>query len=423
MNEIYKAPRGTKDILPMQTKLWEIVRKKAIEISNRFGFFEIIIPTFEEEKLFTRSVGEKTDVVQKEMFTFLDLSKRKLALRPEGTASVARSIIENGLLNNPLPIKLFYIINCFRNERPQKGRYKEFYQFGVELFGVDSHLAEIEVISLAKMFFEELNIKNLKLNINSIGCLSCRKDYILKLTSYFKKNQNKLCKTCQERLEKNPLRILDCKEEECIFLRKNAPNILDHICPSCKEHFEMVKSLLNYNKVEYIVNNEIVRGLDYYTRTVFEFITDELGSQNTICGGGRYDNLIEEIGGPKTPGLGFAVGLNRLMLLLENKEKIENRCDLFLGWLSQEGSFKTIEIANNLRKKNLNIITNLMEKSAKSQIKYANKINAKYSAIIGENEIKSNTINLKDMMSKQIYNFNLDSFEFEFLNIFKKGEI
>ena len=238
MKILYSAPRGTKDILPDETKIWRKIKKKAIEVSERFGFSEIIFPTFEEEKLFVRSVGEETDVVQKEMFTFLDSAGRKLALRPEGTASLARAVIENGLLNETMPLKLFYIINCFRNERPQKGRYKEFYQLGVELFGSPLPTSELEIISLAKMFFNELNIKNLKLNINSIGCSNCRKDFISKLTTYFKEHENKLCSTCKERLNKNPLRILDCKEKECESLKENAPKILDNICSSCKEHFK-----------------------------------------------------------------------------------------------------------------------------------------------------------------------------------------
>ena len=270
------------------------------------------------------------------------------------------------------------------------------------------------------MFFDELDIKNLKLKINSIGCFNCRKDYIIKLTKYFETNKNMLCNTCQERLDKNPLRILDCKEEKCNQLKKDAPNILENICISCKEHFEVVKKLLEYNKINYVLDNTIVRGLDYYTRTVFEFTTDELGSQNTICGGGRYDDLIEDMGGAKTPALGFAVGLNRLILLLEKKEQKRNYCDLYIGSLSQEGLFKASKIANNLRKEKLIVISDMLQRSAKSQIKYADKINAKYSAIVGTNEMESKTIILKNMILKKTYEIDLNCFEEEFLNIFKK---
>ena len=415
MKILYSAPRGTKDILPDETKIWRKIKKKAIEVSERFGFSEMIFPTFEEEKLFIRSVGEETDVVQKEMFTFLDSAGRRLALRPEGTASLARAVIENGLLNEALPLKLFYIINCFRNERPQKGRYKEFYQLGVELFGSSLPTSELEVISLAKMFFEELNIKNLTLNINSIGCSNCRKDFVLKLIDYFKEHENKLCKTCKERLNKNPLRILDCKEEECEALKENAPKILDNVCSSCKEHFKTVEKLLKNNNIDYVVNHKIVRGLDYYTRTVFEFKTNELGSQDTICGGGRYDGLFEELGAKKTPALGFGVGLNRLFLLLKDKEKIENYCDLYIGHISENAMLKATKIAQNLREKNIKVQTNLLERSVKAQMKYANKINAKYSIIIGDNELNSNEVELKNMDEEQTKIINLNNFESEFL--------
>ncbi len=420
MKILYNAPRGTKDILPDETKIWRKIKKKAIEVSERFGFSEIIFPTFEEEKLFVRSVGKETDVVQKEMFTFLDSAGRKLALRPEGTASLARVVIENGLLNEALPLKLFYIINCFRNERPQKGRYKEFYQLGVELFGSSLPSSELEIISLAKMFFDELNIKNLTLNINSIGCLNCRKDFILKLVAYFKQHENKLCSTCKERLNKNPLRILDCKEKECETLKEDAPKILDNICPDCKEHFKAVEKLLKNNNIDYVVNHKIVRGLDYYTKTVFEFKTNELGSQDTICGGGRYDGLFEELGAKKTPALGFGVGLNRLFLLLKDKEKIENYCDLYIGHISEKATFKAAKIAQNLREKNIKVITNLLERSVKAQMKYANKINAKYSIIIGDNEINSNEVELKNMDEDQTEKINLNYFETEFLKFISK---
>ena len=370
-----------------------------MKVCEKFGFSEIILPTFENKKLFTKSNDETSDIVQKEMFCFKDLGGRELALRPEVTASAARAIIEHGLLNKTLPIKICYISNCFRNERPQTGRYKEFYQFGVELFGSEQPTAEFEIISLASMFFKKLNIKNITLEINSIGCVDCRKKYIKFLKKYFEKEHSNMCDDCKNRLTKNPLRILDCKVEKCNNLKKNAPQILDYICKDCKDHFFKVCELLKYNNINFEINPFVVRGLDYYTRTVFEFKTNSLGSQNTVCGGGRYDDLFEVFGAKKTPSLGFGVGLNRLILLLNNNEKNNNlqECCLFIGNTDESYFLEISKIVKNLREQGVAVQFNLLVKSVKAQMKYANKINAKFSCIIGKEEVFKNLVFVKNI--------------------------
>ncbi len=369
-----------------------------------------------------RSTAESSFIVQKEMFSFKDLKNREFFLRPEGTLPTARAVLEHGFLNKTPPIKIFYIINSFRNERPQEGRYKEFYQFGVELFGSKEPISEFEVISLAEMFFKEIGISNLKLEINSIGCSNCRKGFVEKLKDYFKQHSNKMCEDCQRRLNTNPLRILDCKNLNCKEISKNSPKILDFICKECLNHFEDVLKLLKFNNIQHEINHTLVRGLDYYTRTVFEFTTENLGAQNTVCGGGRYDDLLETLGANPTPALGFGVGLNRLILLIkkEKEELIKEKCDIYIGSLNEEAILKISKIANNLRKQNLIVQTDLLNRTVKSQMKYANKINSSFSCIIGEDELKNNKVNIKNMFSKEIFNVSLNNFEEEFINIFRK---
>ena len=304
MKNLFFAPKGTQDILPNETKLWQQVKEIAIKLSELFGFYEIILPSFENKELFTQSIGETTDIVSKEMLSFVDQNNQELALRPEGTTSTVRAIIEHGLLKETLPLKLFYIINCFRNNNPQI----EFYQFGVELFGSKNPEAEFEVISLADLFFKKLNILNLNLEINSMGCLDCRKKFKKKLTKYFEKNLDNICQTCKEQLFKNPLKILDCKVLKCQEIIKNAPKILDFLCDECANHFKDVCTFLDISNIKYSINHNLIRGLDYYSRTVFEFKTnDNLNAQNTLCGGGRYDGLIKTLGAPNTPALGFGI--------------------------------------------------------------------------------------------------------------------
>lgn len=420
MKTIYSAPRGTNDILPEDYEIWQYVIDIAIKTSEKFGFLRIQTPTFENIELFKRSVGDSTDIVQKEMFAFKDSKGRQLALRPEGTAAVVRATIQHGLLNSSLPLKIFYIMNFFRNERPQTGRYKEFYQFGVELFGARSAIAEFEIISLAYSFFNELNIKNLSLYINSIGCQNCRKNYIYSLTKYFESYKEKICENCKNRLYNNPLRLLDCKEEQCEKFKLNAPNILDYICADCKTHFNTLCNFLNLNNIPYVVNQYIVRGLDYYTRTVFEFVTNNLGAQNAVCGGGRYDNLIEKLGAPSTPAVGFGVGLNRLILLLKNQININSKTPhIYIGATDEESLYKVSTIATNLRARNILTQIDLMNRSVKSQMKYANKIKAKFSCIIGNNELTNNSVNVKNMNSEENFNISLQRFAEEFEKILK----
>ena len=312
------VPKGTKDVLPNQSYKWQYIEDAAREVARVFNYKEVRTPVFEHTELFQRGVGETTDVVKKEMYTFLDKGGRSMTLKPEGTAGVARMFIENGLASSPMPIKTFYITPAFRYENPQAGRLREFHQFGIEVFGSLSPETDAEVIFAASSFLNKLKIKGVKLEINSIGCPICRAEYNKALKNYFKPHLENMCPTCRSRFDKNPLRMLDCKEEGCKKITARAPEILDYLCPDCKKHFERVKELLSSQGLQYSVNSRIVRGLDYYTRTVFEFLSGEIGSQSAVCAGGRYDNLLKELGGNDLPAIGFAAGVERLILLMEN---------------------------------------------------------------------------------------------------------
>ncbi|MEG0115614.1 MAG: histidine--tRNA ligase, partial [Hydrogenoanaerobacterium sp.] len=304
-----QAPKGTQDILPQDSYKWQYVEELLMEISRLYGFAELRTPTFEHTELFSRSVGDTTDVVQKEMYTFNDKGNRSITLRPEGTAGMARAAIENGLFNSALPLKISYLINCFRYEKPQAGRLREFHQFGAEVYGSDSPACDAEVIAMVHEIFDTLGIKELRLELNSIGCPVCRAEYHKRLAEYFAEHTGELCQTCTERLVKNPMRILDCKNPDCAKLAAAAPRVLDYICDDCREHFEGVKKRLDALNIPYIVNASIVRGLDYYTKTVFEFVSENIGAQGTVCGGGRYDGLVEQLGGQVLAGVGFAMGI------------------------------------------------------------------------------------------------------------------
>lgn len=428
MNTKFQAPKGTQDILPNQTEIWQKIELIAHKICKNFNFNEIRIPTFENENLFNHSVGSSTDVVKKEMFKFTDLAGRPLALRPEGTACVARAILEHGLMNEPMPLKFFYLINCFRNERPQAGRFKEFHQFGLELFGSTSTLTEIEIITLINQFFNKLKIKNLNLKINSIGCTQCRKIYKQKLIKFFQDKTKHLCNNCITRLKKNPLRILDCKNTQCCHITQNAPKIVDDmLCTECEKHFEQVCNMLTYLNINFKIDPLIVRGLDYYNRTVFEFQSNELGAQSTICGGGRYDSLIETISTKNSlPAVGCAVGLERLIMLLQAQNnpitQITNLCCLFIGNFDTTTQI-SMSLTLKLRNLNLNAECNLINRSVKAQIKYASKINAQFACIIGENEINKDSVQIKNMTSKQTYELKLTNFVNEFITILKNTKI
>lgn len=393
-------PKGTKDILPQDSYKWQYIEDKINKITNLYGFKQIMTPTFEFTELFVRGVGTTTDVVNKEMYTFNDRSNQSITLKPEGTAGVARAYISNSLYSEPQPIKMFYITPVFRYEKPQKGRLREHHQFGVELFGSYEPEADIEVISLAKEFLTSLGVKDLTLKINSIGCKNCRKIYNEKLKEFYNEKLTNMCETCKERFKINPLRMLDCKEKECININKQAPKVLDYLCDDCKEHHNKVLNYLDILKIKYVIDPQIVRGLDYYTRTVFEFVSDSIGSQSTVCGGGRYNHLVEEISDIKTPAVGFGLGIERLILTMENlglNFGDEPCVDLYIASIGERASEKAIEISNNLRKNGVSCVTDLLKRSVKAQMKYANKIGAKYSIVIGDREIDENIVEIKSM--------------------------
>ena len=393
-------PKGTKDMLPGEAYKWHYVEDVARRTAQSFGFKEIRTPTFEHTELFLRGVGETTDIVNKEMYTFTDKGGRSMTLRPEGTAGVARSYIENGLVQNGLPLKTYYISSIFRYEKPQNGRLREHHQFGVEMYGSDIPKADVEVISLANTFLRNVGLTQLALNINSIGCKECRAKYNQALKEYIGANLEGMCATCKSRFEKNPLRILDCKEERCRAITANAPKILDYLCDDCKEHFDGVQKGLKALDIEFTVNSGIVRGLDYYTRTVFEFVSTDIGAQGTVCGGGRYNHLVEEVGGKPTPAAGFGLGLERLLLVLENTNNlkaVDKGIDVYVAPLGDRAWDESQAICQQLRQAGLSAETDLMGRSLKAQMKYADKINARYVAIIGDDELDQGVATVKNM--------------------------
>lgn len=402
MDIITKAPRGTLDKLPSDIYKWHTVEKIAAQIAEAYGCKEIRTPTFEHTELFQRGVGGTTDVVQKEMYTFNDKKGRSITLKPEGTAGAVRAALENGLLNDALPLKLYYFTKCFRYEAPQSGRLREFNQFGVEIFGADSPLSDAEAICMVEDIFKFLKLENVKLEINSIGCPECRAKYQQALREYYSQYRDRLCDTCKERLEKNPMRLLDCKSEICHSFAEKAPIILDYLCDNCKEHFESVKKALGDLNVKYTVNPRIVRGLDYYTNTVFEFIADNCGTQGTVCGGGRYNGLVEEIGGKPTGGLGFAMGIERILMVMDaQKAEYEQpkKCDLFIAGTDPDSSRYALTLVRQLREYGFWAECDIVGRSLKAQMKYADKIGAKFSMVIGENEIREGSAQLKNMQT------------------------
>lgn len=394
------VPKGTKDVLPNQSYKWQYVENAAREVARVFNYKEVRTPVFEHTELFQRGVGETTDVVNKEMYTFLDKGGRSMTLKPEGTAGVARMFIENGLASSPMPVKTFYITPAFRYENPQAGRLREFHQFGIEVFGSPSPETDAEVIFAASSFLNKLRIKGVKLEINSIGCRICRNEYNKALKNYFAPHLDEMCFNCRSRFDKNPLRILDCKEERCKAIAENAPKITDYLCDDCKKHFETVRSLLDAQGLEYSVNPNIVRGLDYYTRTVFEFVSTSIGAQGTVCGGGRYDGLISELGGSNLPAIGFAAGIERLLLLMENTGVSfpeDGVPEIYLAGMDDKSRAQAFTIAMELRANGISAEVDHMQRSVKAQLKYADKIGAKFVAVIGESELESGTLFVKKM--------------------------
>lgn len=411
---ITKAPRGTADALPGDSSRFSEIEEVASVTAATYGFGELRTPVFEHTELFDRGVGGTTDVVQKEMYTFDDHSGRSISLRPEGTAGAARAFIEHGLFNEPAPQKFYYDISCFRYEKPQSGRLREFHQFGVESFGSAHFTAETEVIELASRIIDFFGIDAV-LRINSIGCKECRGAYRAALKEYFTAHIGSLCDTCKGRLETNPLRILDCKNPECHELAAGAPVILDYLCDDCREHFEGVKSMLDGLGIKYEVDPMIVRGLDYYTRTVFEFVSPVLGAQGTVCGGGRYDGLVEELGGPPTPACGFGMGLERMLLAAERsgydfRETVVP--DVFIGCdpNDREAMIAAARIASKLRDRFINADFDLCARSVKAQMKYAGKTGAKFTAVIGGRELELGEVSIKNMKTGEQTTVALDGF-------------
>ena len=412
MAEINRAVKGTGDVLPSDSYKWQFVEGKMLETARLYGFNEIRIPVFEHTEVFRRSVGDTTDVVQKEMYTFDDKGGRSVTLRPEFTAGVIRSAIEKGLVNGALPVKAAYVGGCYRYEKPQAGRLREFHQFGLECYGTQSPVADAELICAAQSIFDRLGIKQLRLEINSIGCPTCRAEYHKALKEYFYGYKDELCETCNSRLEKNPMRILDCKSPVCSKIAQGAPKITDYLCDECKEHFASVQKYLDAAGVEYTVNPTIVRGLDYYTKTVFEFVTDFIGAQGTVCGGGRYDGLIEELGGKHLPSLGFAMGIERLLMLMD-KQGIEipkpSTCDLYVAVMGESASLKSFEIIKAVRSCGLIAESDIVGRGLRAQMKYADKIGAKFSMVLGENEIEQGKAVIKNMSSGEQTEIVLDN--------------
>ena len=389
-----KAVKGTQDVLPAASYKNRFLENTLLDIASRFGFKEIRTPVFEHTELFARGVGDTTDVVQKEMYTFLDKGGRSITLRPEGTAGAARAFLEHGLFNEPLPQKTCYITSCYRYEKPQSGRYREFHQFGVEVFGTPAPAADAEIISLAAEIFAFLGIEDLTLEINSIGCPTCRAEYHKALKAYFEQYKDELCGTCLDRLERNPMRILDCKSPVCSKIAEGAPVMLDYLCDECREHFEKVKSYLDALMIDYVVNPHIVRGLDYYTKTVFEFVSHNDKTDGLVCGGGgRYDGLIEELGG-------FAMGLERLLSVIE-AQGIElpgdQKCDIYIGSIGDAASLVAAKLCTDLRSDGVSAQFDVAGRSVKAQMKYADKLGARFTCVIGDDDIAKGEVLVKNM--------------------------
>lgn len=392
--------RGTMDILPESVGQFRYIEECARKVAAKYGFEEIRTPTFEATELFRRGVGATSDVVQKEMYSFSDLDGRSLTLRPEGTAGVARAVIEHGKCSDAMPLKLFYLINCFRYEAPQAGRSREFFQFGTEMFGAPSPAADATVIALAHDTLSEIGLSGIHLHINSIGCPECRPKYREALISYFEGKKEELCDTCKGRMHTNPMRILDCKSPICKEIAKDAPKVIDFLCPDCQAHFDSLKNMLDGMGIAYSIDTSIVRGLDYYTRTVFEFICDGIGAQSTVCGGGRYDGLIKELGGPSLAGIGFGMGITRLILAMEAQGiKIEPsaKMRLYIASLGQNAQAEAVKIVKTLRDKGIYCECDLVGRSLKAQMKYADKVGAEYTLIIGDSELECGRAVLKNM--------------------------
>ena len=415
-----KAPRGTKDITPKDAYKWNYVENKFREICSLFGYEEMRTPVFEHTELFKRSVGDTTDIVQKEMYSFTDKGGRDITLKPEGTAGVVRAFIENKLYADTQPTKLFYITPCFRYERPQAGRQRQFHQFGIEALGSDKPSLDAEVIALAVQFFTEVGLKDLAVSINSVGCPTCRAEYNARLKEYLDAKSDVLCETCLERKDKNPMRVIDCKNPTCKENLNDIPFMVDHICDDCKDHFEKLQTYLKEMDINFVVDKTIVRGLDYYKKTAFEIISNDIGSQSTVCGGGRYDGLVEQLGGPKgVSGIGFALGAERLLLTMENNNiEIENpyATDIFIVTIGDEAKTKSFKLLKDLRTNHISAENDHLDRSVKAQFKYSDKINAKFTIVIGDDELANDTATLKNMSTSEQTTIKLSELVDELIN-------
>lgn len=398
------APKGTKDVLPSQVYKWHYVEQAFADICAKYGFKEIRTPVFEHTELFSRGVGDTTDIVQKEMYTFQDYGKRSITLKPEGTSPVVRAFIEHKSYADVQPSKYYYNTPCFRYEKPQSGRLRAFHQFGIEVFGTNNMLADAEVICLAHDFLAGLGIENVQLRINSVGCPDCREAHRKALRDFLRPKYDELCDTCKDRFERNPLRILDCKSEVCQKLVQGAPMMIDFLCEECKDAFDQVQQNLTSMGIEFVVDPGIVRGLDYYTKTAFEFVTDSIGAQGTVCGGGRYDHLIEEVGGPPIPGVGFGLGIERLLLTMEaNGVEIPQPegVEVFIAVMGDEAKAFGLKLLRQLRQAGVRAEMDTMARNIKGQFKYANRLHAKKTVVIGDNELAEKKVAIKDMETSQ----------------------
>ena len=412
-----KGPKGAPDILPDKSKSIRVVIDKIIKIVENFGYKEIILPIFEHSEVFERTVGEDTDIVEKEMYTFFDKSGMKLSLRPEGTAQTVRAYLENNLKTLTHPVKFFYFGPMFRYERPQKGRFRQFFHFGIEALGDEKPELDVEVISISLQILESLGLKDLSVSLNSIGDIEERNVYKEKLNSFLRKRYSELCDDCKKRLEKNPLRILDCKKESCINVTKDAPKIIDYLSNESKNHFEKILSMLDDLKIKYEINNKLVRGLDYYNRTVFEVFSSDLGAQNAVLGGGRYDYLSEYLGGERVPGVGFAMGVERVIMLLETKNLLpkDEKNIIFISPLSKEYFEEAFKFYINLGKSNFSLYFPYNFKNIKTSISNALKMNIDYMIIYGGDELKNGFIIFKDLIKEEQQLIKIDNL-LNFLN-------
>ncbi len=408
---ITKAIRGTQDVLPAESYQWQYIEQTALQVAREYGYREIRTPVFEHTELFQRSVGETTDVVQKEMYTFDDKGGRSITLRPEGTAGAMRLLLEHGLHNEVMPVKVAYNTSCYRYEKPQAGRLREFHQFGVECYGAASPMADAEMIALAMAVLKALSVEGVSLHINSIGCPTCRAEYHKALKAYFAEHEETLCETCRGRLERNPMRILDCKSPVCSEIAAKAPVITDYLCDDCAEHYAAVQSYLTEAEIPFTLDPHIVRGLDYYTRTVFELVSDSLGAQAVLCGGGRYDGLAQEMGGPSLPALGFAMGLERLLMVLKAQGAQfpePPTCDVYFASMGDKAARRCFALARMLREGGVSAECDTVGRGLKAQMKYADKIHALYTIVVGDNELESGKANLKDMQTGELTEIELD---------------